>query len=89
MRSDEIQGIEGKVPIQRRAQGENLYRNCPSCESKNVVIYERGEDDSYCLDCSFTWRQSENYITVSRQVLEEIVGLKEQKEPDTEAREAK
>lgn len=62
-----------------------MYSNCPSCESKNVVIYERGEDDSYCLDCSFTWRQSENYITVSRQVLEEIVGLKEEEEPEAEA----
>ncbi len=58
-----------------------LYRHCPSCESKNVVIYERGEDDSYCLDCTFTWRQSENYITVSRKMLEQIVGLKEEDPP--------
>lgn len=69
------------MPILIRAlEGERiLFRHCPSCESKNIVVYERGEDDSYCLDCSFTWRQSENYITVSRKKLEEIVGLKEDK----------
>lgn len=55
-----------------------MYRHCPTCESKNVVIYERGEDDSYCLDCAFTWRQSEDYITVSRKVLEKLVGIKKQ-----------
>lgn len=55
-----------------------MYRHCPSCESKNVIIYERGEDDSYCLDCTFTWRQSENFITVSRKMLEQIAGLKEE-----------
>lgn len=55
-----------------------MYRHCPTCESKNVVIYERGEDDSYCLDCAFTWRQSEDYITVSRKVLEKLVGIKRQ-----------
>ena len=53
-----------------------MFRHCPNCESKNVIIYERGEDDSYCLDCAFTWRQSENYITVSRKVLEQLAGLK-------------
>lgn len=54
-----------------------MYRHCPNCESKNVVIYERGEDDSYCLDCAFTWRQSENFITVSRRVLEQLAGIHE------------
>lgn len=53
-----------------------MYRHCPSCESKNVIIYERGEDESYCLDCAFTWRQSEDYITVSRSLLEQIAGLR-------------
>ncbi|MGH2813246.1 MAG: hypothetical protein ACRDI1_11135 [Actinomycetota bacterium] len=54
-----------------------MYRHCPNCESKNVVIYERGEDDSYCLDCAFTWRQSENFITVSWRVLEQLAGIHE------------
>lgn len=53
-----------------------MFRHCPSCESKNVIIYERGEDESYCLDCAFTWRQSEDYITVSRSLLEQIAGLR-------------
>ena len=64
-----------------------MYRHCPSCESKNVIIYEKGEDDSYCLDCAFNWRQSENYITVSRKVLEQIDGLKDDLVYDQEATE--
>lgn len=60
-----------------------MYRHCPNCESKNVVIYERGEDESFCLDCAFTWRQSENYITVSRKVLEQLAGLKKPANPDS------
>lgn len=54
-----------------------MHKHCPKCESKSVVVYERGEDDSYCLDCSFTWRQSANYITVSKSVLEELAGLRD------------
>ncbi|MCA1840999.1 MAG: hypothetical protein ABR507_07340 [Actinomycetota bacterium] len=50
-------------------------QKCPSCESKNVIVYEKGEDDSYCLDCDFTWRHSENYMTVSRKTLERLAGL--------------
>lgn len=53
-----------------------MYRFCPNCESKNVIIYEDGEDDSVCLDCAFEWRQFENYITVPRDVLEQLAGLK-------------
>lgn len=53
-----------------------MYRHCPNCESKDVIIYENGEDDSYCLECAFVWRQSRNYITVSRKVLEQLAGLK-------------
>ena len=53
-----------------------MYRNCPNCESKNAVIYERGEGESFCLDCGFTWWQSENIITVSRKVLEQLAGLR-------------
>jgi hypothetical protein len=34
------------------------------------------------LDCAFTWRQSENYITVSRKVLEQLAGLKKPADPD-------
>lgn len=50
-----------------------MYHHCPNCQSKDVIIFERGEDDSYCLDCSFTWRQTEGYISVSRDLLEKIV----------------
>jgi len=57
-----------------------MYKHCPSCESKAIVVYERGEDDSYCLDCSFTWRQSANYITVSKSVLEQLAGLQAEQE---------
>lgn len=64
-----------------------MYRHCPSCESKNVIIYEKGQDDSYCLDCAFNWRQSENYITVSRKVLEQLAGLKDDLVYDKEATE--
>ena len=53
-----------------------MFKHCPSCESKNVVIYERGEDDSYCLDCAFTWRQTSEKITVSRKVLNQLAGLR-------------
>lgn len=65
-----------------------MYHHCPSCESKNVIVFEKGEDDSYCLDCAFNWRQSENYITVSRKVLEQLAGLKEDLvlDPDPEKR---
>lgn len=67
-----------------------MYKHCPSCESKNVIIYERGEDESYCLDCAFTWRQTQDYITVSRKVLEQLAGLKKAiqvpgQEPDEES----
>lgn len=66
------------MPIELKTERGEMHRHCPSCESKSVVIYERGEDDSYCIDCAFTWRQSENYITVSRRVLEQLVGMKKQ-----------
>jgi len=62
-----------------------MYKHCPNCESKNVVIYERGEDDSYCLECAFTWRQTENYITVSRKILEQLVGLKAEQKKDEDS----
>jgi hypothetical protein len=57
-----------------------LYQYCPNCESKNAVIYERGEGESFCLDCAFTWWQSENMITVSRKVLEQLAGLRAMRE---------
>lgn len=62
-----------------------MYRHCPNCESKNVIIYERGEDDSFCLDCAFVWRQSENYITVSRKVLEQLAGMRPLKQNEGES----
>jgi hypothetical protein len=58
-----------------------VYRHCPNCQSKDVIIFERGEDDSYCLDCSFTWRQTEGYISVSRDLLEKIVKDHEKETP--------
>lgn len=57
------------------------YRFCPNCESKNVLVYEGGEDESTCLDCAFTWHQFENYITVPRDVLEQLAGLKSKARP--------
>lgn len=59
-----------------------MFKHCPNCESKNVIIYEGGQDESICLDCAFTWRQSENYITVSRKVLEQLAGLRTAQNPE-------
>jgi hypothetical protein len=59
-----------------RQQETAVYRCCPSCESNNAVVYERGEGESFCLDCNFTWWQSENVISVSRTMLERIAGLR-------------
>lgn len=53
-----------------------MYRFCPNCESKNVIVYEMGEDFSYCLDCAFTWRQVGRNIVVARNVLRLLAGLK-------------
>ncbi len=53
-----------------------MYRFCPHCESNNVIIYERGEDLSHCLDCAFVWRQMAGSITVARSVLRQLAGLK-------------
>lgn len=57
-----------------------MFQHCPNCESKNVIIYEDGEDESSCLDCAFTWKQYENYIAVPIDVLKQLVGLKKKQE---------
>ncbi|MGH2703842.1 MAG: hypothetical protein ACRDJ4_01720 [Actinomycetota bacterium] len=41
-----------------------------------MIIYERGEDLSHCLDCAFVWRQMAGSITVARSVLRQLAGLK-------------
>lgn len=41
-----------------------------------MIVYERGEDWSCCLDCAFTWRQGEDRIFVVRRVLRQLAGLK-------------
>lgn len=58
-----------------------MFRYCPSCESRNVVIYEKGEEESFCLDCAFTWWQADAQIRVKKQVLRQIAGLRRKPPP--------
>jgi hypothetical protein len=62
-----------------------MFQYCPNCESKNVIIYEGGDDESTCLDCAFAWKQFENYIAVPIDVLKQLVGLKKDREASEEA----